>query len=104
MKWNAKIWERILEAYPYGLRVECRSTQLCSDCTESPLPYVRGDWFVAAASRPPLYHDVLQIPGTDAELEKLLASMSRKTFGRSAWPRGVQWIGGLAKQPSDRAT
>ena len=72
VKWNAKIWERILEAYPYGLRVECRSTQFCSDCTESPLPYVRGDWFVAAASRPPLYHDVLQIPGTDAELEKLL--------------------------------
>jgi tetratricopeptide (TPR) repeat protein len=36
------------------------------------LPWVRGDWFVAAASRPPLYHDVLQLPTTERELERLL--------------------------------
>ena len=28
-------------------------------------PHVRGDWFVAAAARPPLYHDVLKLPKTD---------------------------------------
>ena len=36
------------------------------------LPYVRADWFVAAASRPPLYHEVLQVPDTDRDLEKQL--------------------------------
>src|SRR5262249_22279227 len=36
------------------------------------LPYVRADWFVAAACRPPLYHEILQLPGTEQELEKLL--------------------------------
>src|SRR5262249_24742039 len=40
--------------------------------TGCPLPYVRGDWFVAAAARPPLYHDVLQLPKTDRELEAML--------------------------------
>jgi tetratricopeptide (TPR) repeat protein len=34
--------------------------------------YVRADWFVFAASRPPLYHDVLQLPKTDVELERAL--------------------------------
>ena len=36
------------------------------------LPHVRGDWFVAAAARPPLYHDILQLPQTEQELETLL--------------------------------
>ena len=36
------------------------------------MPVVRADWFVAAASRPPLYHDVLQVPATEPELQKLL--------------------------------
>jgi hypothetical protein len=44
----------------------------CRETTGSRLPYVRGDWFVFAASRPPLYHDVLQLPLTDRELEKTL--------------------------------
>jgi tetratricopeptide (TPR) repeat protein len=35
-------------------------------------PHVRGDWFVAAASRPPLYHDILRLPATEGELEKSL--------------------------------
>ena len=34
--------------------------------------YVRADWFVFAAARPPLYHDVLELPKTDLELEKQL--------------------------------
>jgi hypothetical protein len=33
---------------------------------------LRGDWFVATASRPPLYHQLLQLPGTERELEKAL--------------------------------
>src|SRR5436309_7964930 len=33
---------------------------------------LRADWFVAAASRPPFYHDFLQLPTTDRSLERLL--------------------------------
>src|SRR5206468_122945 len=43
-----------------------------ADMTQCSLPYVRVDWFVAVASRPPLYHDILQLPRTESELEKLL--------------------------------
>src|SRR5204862_5662783 len=33
---------------------------------------VRADWFAATASRPPLYHELLQLPATDRALERLL--------------------------------
>ena len=33
---------------------------------------MRADWFVAVASRPPLYHDILQLPRSEGELEKML--------------------------------
>ncbi|MCC6417482.1 MAG: WD40 repeat domain-containing protein, partial [Gemmataceae bacterium] len=36
------------------------------------LAYLRADWFVATASRPPLYHDLLQLPTTERGLERLL--------------------------------
>jgi mono/diheme cytochrome c family protein len=71
-KWNDRVWNRILSANPYGVDIGTPASKYCSEVTDCPLPYVRGDWFVAAASRPPLCHDVLQLPTTDAELEKQL--------------------------------
>src|SRR5207244_4177414 len=40
--------------------------------TGTELAHLRGDWFVATASRPPLYQDLLQLPPTDRALERLL--------------------------------
>jgi hypothetical protein len=37
-----------------------------------PVPFVRGDWFVTAAGRPPLYADLLRLPATLHGLEKKL--------------------------------
>jgi serine/threonine-protein kinase len=36
------------------------------------LPYVRADWFIATAVRPPLYHAMLDLPATAHELERRL--------------------------------
>ena len=36
------------------------------------IPSVHVDWFVAKASLPPLYHDLLSLPLTDRELETRL--------------------------------
>lgn len=71
-KWSPAVWNQILIGYPYAVALSTRSAQQCVDETACPLPYVRGDWFVAAAARPPLYHEVLQLPATDRELEKLV--------------------------------
>jgi mono/diheme cytochrome c family protein len=58
-KWPAAAWDRLLRDYPYkapGIE---------------PLA-VRADWFIATASRPPLYGDLLELPSTDRALERLL--------------------------------
>ena len=36
------------------------------------VPFVHVDWFLATASLPPLYHDILDLPATDRELEERL--------------------------------
>lgn len=72
-KWSANIWNRIASADPYGLRLEnLADAEALSSESECDLPWVRGDWFVAAAARPPLYHEILQLPATARELETLL--------------------------------
>ena len=38
--------------------------------TDTPLAWLRGDWFAFTASRPPLYYDLLKLPQSFAELEK----------------------------------
>ncbi|MBI3725538.1 hypothetical protein HY251_16530, partial [bacterium] len=70
--WTAKTWEKISAAHPYGLVFESGPGKDCAAETGTPSFMVRGDWFLAGASRAPLYHEVLELPSTDRELEKLL--------------------------------
>ena len=50
----------------------CRGKEFRHAATEGQLAYVRADWFIATASRPPLYHELLQLPETERELEQQL--------------------------------
>lgn len=72
--WTPAIWRRIVAAYPYGVRPRGLGGEVDQIRTLSgaELPYIRVDWFVANASVPPLYHDILQLPQTYQELEKRL--------------------------------
>ncbi len=70
-KWNAAGWARLAAVYPYRLQT-LAETQSLAGHTGSEDAALRADWFVANAARPPLYHDLLQLPGTDRALERLL--------------------------------
>jgi WD40 repeat protein/mono/diheme cytochrome c family protein len=70
-KWNAPLWEKLATAYPYRLQTTADAKALKSH-TETEVPAVRADWFVANAARPPFYHDLLQLPTSDRALERLL--------------------------------
>ncbi len=72
MKWTDQSWQSILNSYPYGLLHESEDASSVRFETKSEVPVVRADWFIATASRPPLYHHLAQIPETDRELEQLL--------------------------------
>ena len=70
--WNARLWQRLIEQYPYRLETSAAEFRGISEMLECEVPVVRADWFVHAASRPPLYHDLLQLPETDTDLERML--------------------------------
>ncbi|WP_254507472.1 SHD1 domain-containing protein [Anatilimnocola floriformis] len=72
LHWNVAMWERIQQANPYFLNLQTPDAKLACELTQCEMPYVRIDWFVFAASKPPLYHVLLGLPETDAELENLL--------------------------------
>ena len=72
-------WPQIEGAYPYhiGFEAPTQTTlqqQLGRLQTEMKcnIPSVHVDWFVATASLPPLYHELLSLPLTDSELETRL--------------------------------
>ena len=72
-------WTKLEEAYPYNISFDAPAdlatrnqlgrlqTQMKTD-----VPSVHVDWFIATASTPPLYHDLLSLPLTDSELETRL--------------------------------
>jgi serine/threonine-protein kinase len=63
-------WQELLQQYPFGLshqdssdtelRELARAVAKLAD-PQCELPYLRADWFVATASRPPLYHLLLGV-------------------------------------------
>ena len=72
-------WTQIEGVYPYhiafdaptetALREQLGRLQIEMSCD---VPSIYIDWFLATASLPPLYHDLLSLPLTDRELETQL--------------------------------
>lgn len=72
-RWNDKVWNALIEAYPYtGLDTIEKEMKYCAETTETEMPLMRIDWFLANASKAPLYYDLLQLPMIESELEKQL--------------------------------
>ena len=72
-------WTKIEAEYPYHISFDAPTqTALKAQLgrlqaeTKSNIPSIHVDWFVAQASLPPLYHDLLSLPLTDRELETRL--------------------------------
>ncbi len=71
-QWTAKTWDFLLGKHPYTLHLTSAAAKRMGEWTGCEQAFVRGDWFVAQASRPPLYHDILRLPATEKELERML--------------------------------
>ncbi len=89
------LWRKVLALYPYGLKhnrypddAKVReAAKKIHEMAGTTLPAVRADWFIATASRPPLYHDLLRLPDTAGELEALLKVDVRDNFRRNQLAR-----------------
>ena len=72
-------WTQIEREYPYSIDFDSETqaslhkklTHLRTEM-DCEVPFVHVDWFLANASLPPLYHDILDLPETDRELEQQL--------------------------------
>ncbi len=79
-EWDTRdAWTQIENIYPYAIAFDeetqagllAKLTALRAEM-QCEVPFVYADWFLATASLPPLYHDILALPGTERELEREL--------------------------------
>jgi hypothetical protein len=72
--WSSGTWARITAAYPYAPETQelTRTIMKIQNLSGVTVPYIRVDWFVTNAGKPPLYHDILQLPQTLPDLEAML--------------------------------
>jgi hypothetical protein len=73
------LWREVQKAYPYALNYEDHEDQEVRKLSEDIIDlsgdkhaWVRADWFISSASRPPLYHLLLEMPDRSDELQRLL--------------------------------
>ena len=100
-EWDVRdAWTQIEQEYPYSIEFDSETqagllTRLTAlrqemDCE---VPFVHVDWFLATASLPPLYHDILALPETDRELERDLgidvARNLQSAAGIRVWRAGL---------------
>ena len=92
-------WTQIESVYPYRIEFNAPTqTHLreklanLREAMECDIPFVHIDWFLATASLPPLYHDILGLPETDqaleARLEVNVVENIRNAAGKRVWRAG----------------
>ena len=97
-------WTLIEAEYPYEIEFNSPTqTSLREKLTNlreelaCEVPFVHVDWFLANASLPPLYHDILGLPETDRELEARLevnvGENIRNAAGKRFWRAGFNESG-----------
>src|SRR5262249_19433172 len=106
LDWDRRrVWDEVSKHSPYGLKLDGqRDEQTRSVALEvyrlsgTDLPVLRADWFVATATRPPLYHTVLDLPDNDARLEQLLRVDAKENFLRDKLARAGFAKSGVSSQ------
>jgi hypothetical protein len=99
------LWGKVLAAYPYGLKhdrfpADDRVNETAREIetlSGTWLPAVRTDWFIATASRPPLYHDLLRLPENARQLEHLLKVDVTDNFQRNQLARAGFSTSGVSR-------
>ncbi len=72
LNWIPGKWDLLASRYPYGVRPLGSQFDFVQNATNTAIPYLRGDWLAFFASRPPLYHELLDLPDTFEGLQRKL--------------------------------
>ena len=96
--WDEWHWNEVAKLYPYALKVSSRSATNIYRLTQTRIPYLRADWFIAMASRPPLYHRLLNIPVNAKALESQLGVDIFENFNQGKLARAAFQESGVSQQ------
>jgi serine/threonine protein kinase len=99
------LWKEVLKIYPYGLKYSLHRDEAVRDLAQeayrlagSDMPYLRADWFIANAARPPLYHTLLRMHQSAIELEQQLKVDVEGDFLRNKLVRAGFATSGVSSQ------
>ncbi|MDE0634566.1 MAG: leucine-rich repeat domain-containing protein [Candidatus Poribacteria bacterium] len=100
-EWDVRndAWTQIEQTYPYKMTFDAPTQTHFSEKLTTlqqemncEVPFINVDWFLATASLPPLYHDILALPETDRELEAALEVFVAENLlnapGKRVWRAG----------------
>ncbi len=85
-KYGGYVYGLTHDKYPENEELNLLAKQVY-DMAGTRMPAVRADWFLAAASLPPLYHDLLNLPDTDQEVERRLGVDVKLNYRRETLAR-----------------
>ncbi len=107
---DISLWDKVAETYPYGLKPVGDSEngeklRRYEDIRESygnfagdKFPYMRADWFVVTATRPPLYHILADIPEDLSTLYSVLKINPEEDFQNNKAKRAGMLKSGVSTQ------
>lgn len=96
--WNNETWTEIAKESPYAITRSGDFALRVYKAIRNPLAYIRADWFISAASRPPLYHAILNLPGNAKDLERSLDISVQANFESGQIVRAAFKQSGVSKQ------
>ncbi|QDU40819.1 Planctomycete cytochrome C [Maioricimonas rarisocia] len=100
------LWDDVVKEYPYGLKPQDPDARKHYDQIASiygevffdGIPYLRADWFIVKATRPPLYHKLTDIPDTLKELQDRLGVNASSNFAIGTSLRAGVFESGVSAQ------
>ncbi len=100
-------WDAVLKEYPYGLKPQSdiealefyeKIEELYGDTDFDGVTHLRADWFIATATRPPLYHTLANIPEKLDDLLKRVGVNIEDNFRLSTSRRAGLFESGVSGQ------
>jgi serine/threonine-protein kinase len=70
--WSVQLWDSIVAQSPYAVSYDFEEADDLSADTQTEVPFLISNNFVVDAVQPPLYHEILALPGTRQQLEQQL--------------------------------
>lgn len=98
LEWDTEKWNKLVAEYQFGYDPDSDTIlKTLSGETDTNLPIMRVDWFMANAPRPKLYHALLELPKNISELEKTLGvdvndNIKRRRVVRAAFDEGSSGV------------